>query len=126
MTNIIGLRDMRTKYRVTYNSDKGAEFNVHTPNGIIRFPETEEGVYAIDMANKTENKNIKDNFLSVLNNKQLFSYSTKQLKQAEKVKNILYALGVPSYRDLKNIHRMNMIQDAKISLKDIEIAERIF
>ena len=81
---------MRSKYRVTYDSDKGAEFNVHTPNGIIRFPETEEGVYAIDMANKTENKNIKNNFFSVLNNKQIFSYLTKQLKQAKKVKEKSY------------------------------------
>ena len=132
MTNIIGLKDMRSKYRVTYDSDKGAEFRVHTPSGIIIFPEMEEGIYAIDMSTKTNSTKRDDsnkengNFFNALNNKHSYPYSTKQLKQAEKAKSILYALGLPSYRDLKNIHRMNIIPDAKISMKDIEAAERIF
>ena len=40
MTNIIGLADMRKKFRVTYDSDKETEFLVHTPSKIIKFPET--------------------------------------------------------------------------------------
>ena len=56
LTNIIGLRDMRKKFRVTYNLSKEPSFPIHTKNGIIRFPETNEGVYAIDMDEKKTNK----------------------------------------------------------------------
>ena len=61
MTNIIGLADMRKKFRITYDSDKEAAFLVHTPSKIIKFPETSEGIYALDMKhkNKYEDRKIK-------------------------------------------------------------------
>ena len=37
LTNIIGLRDMRTRYRVIYDSDKEPAFLIHTKKGIIKF-----------------------------------------------------------------------------------------
>ena len=38
MTNIIGLANMRKKFRITYDSDKEAAFFVHTPTKVIKFP----------------------------------------------------------------------------------------
>ena len=35
MTNIIGLADMRKKFRITYDSDKEVGFLVHSPSKII-------------------------------------------------------------------------------------------
>ena len=52
LTNIIVLTDMRKKFRVMYNSSKESAFLVHTPSKIIKFSETKEGVYAIDMDEK--------------------------------------------------------------------------
>ena len=63
MTNIIGLADMRKKFRITYNSDKEAVFLVHTPPKIIQLPESSEGMYALDMEqnnNEYENNMIKN------------------------------------------------------------------
>ena len=52
MTNKIGLAHMRKKFRITYDSDKEAAFFVYTPTKVIKFPETSEGIYAINMENK--------------------------------------------------------------------------
>ena len=57
MTNIIGLSDMRKKFRITYDSEKEAAFLIHTPAKIIKFAETSEGIYAIDMEQKKKNEN---------------------------------------------------------------------
>ena len=69
MKNIIGLADMRKKFRNTYDSDKEAAFLVHTPSKIIEFPELSEGIYALDMEHKDKKykykmiKNKKDKYL---------------------------------------------------------------
>ena len=54
LTNIIGLTDMRKIFWLTYESSKESAFLVHTPSKIIKFPETKEGVYAIDMDEKIQ------------------------------------------------------------------------
>ena len=56
LTNIISLTDTRKKFWVMYNLSKESAFLVHTPSKIIKFPETEEGVYAIDMDEKIAKK----------------------------------------------------------------------
>ena len=56
LTNIIGLTNMRKKFRVTYDSSKEPAFLIHTKNGIIRFPEIKRAVYAIDMDEKKPKK----------------------------------------------------------------------
>ena len=56
MTNIIGLSQMRKKYRVTYDSQKEPAFHIHMKNKIIKFPETKDGLYAIEMNAAKANK----------------------------------------------------------------------
>ena len=56
LTNIIGLTDMRKIFWLTYESSKESAFLVHTPSKIIKFPETKEGIYAIDMDEKIAGK----------------------------------------------------------------------
>ena len=54
LANIMGLKNMRDVYRVTYDSAIEPAFIVHTQNGVIKFIETEDGVYAIDMKTKKQ------------------------------------------------------------------------
>ena len=58
LPNIIGLGQMRQKYRVTYDSTKEATFCIHLPNKIIKFPETFDGLYAVEMEKKVKKKRI--------------------------------------------------------------------
>ena len=50
MANIFGLYHMTLKYRVTFDSKKENAFLVHTPNGIIKFKCTEEGLHAFNLS----------------------------------------------------------------------------
>ena len=59
MNNIIGLCHMRVNYWVAYNSEIEPVFFVHTPNKIMNFPETKDGLYTINMDNI--NQKINDN-----------------------------------------------------------------
>ena len=52
LTNIIGLRDMRNKYCITYNSQKEPSFLIYTEKGIVKFKENEDDIYAIDIRDK--------------------------------------------------------------------------
>ena len=56
MANIIGLGQMRQKYRVMYDSDKEAAFWIHLPNKIIHFLEISDDLYAFDMEKKEKRK----------------------------------------------------------------------
>ena len=48
------------------------------------------------------------------------------MNQAKRVRKILYALRVPSYRDIKTIYRINMIQDARSTMEEINKPEQIY
>ena len=90
LTYIIGLKDMRSKHYVTYDSNIEPAFCVHTPKGINEFSETEEGVYALDMTNK-ESNDVKSSqveyFDNMITNRNNFNYySNRQIKQAEKAR----------------------------------------
>ena len=52
-------------------------------------------------------------------------FSKRQIKQAKKVQEILFAFGLPTYKDLKRLIDNNRLRDSPISLKDIDIAEQI-
>ena len=80
---------MRKKFRITYDSDKEAVFFVHTPTKVIKFPETSEGIYAINMENmKSNDENIENdkentcNVITIKNNMKYFSQ--RQIKEAKK------------------------------------------
>ena len=108
---------MRRKFRITYDSDREAAFLVHTPAKIIKFAETPEGIYAIDMdqkkKNEIENKenDMKENtcnIMTIKNNMQYFS--KREIMQAKKAREILFALGLPTYKDLKNLIKIHFEQ----------------
>ena len=134
MTNIIGIADMREKFRIKYDSDKEAVFLVHTPSKIVKFPESSQGIYALDMEqndneyeNKIFEKKKKTNISNVIRIEDNKTYFSKhQIKQAEKVRKLLFALGLPTYKELKRLMDTNGLQDSPISSQDVTIAEKIY
>ena len=100
-TNIIGLADMRKKFRITYDIDKEAVLLVHTPFKIIKFSESSEGIYMLDMeqkGNKYENEIVKNKKRTNISNvitieKNKIHFSKRQIKQAEIVRILFFALG---------------------------------
>ena len=45
ITNIISLKNAKKKFCVTYDSESGNGFLVHTPNGILEFKEHPSGLF---------------------------------------------------------------------------------
>ncbi len=48
MTNIISLKDMTKKFRVTMDSTKELALLVHMPDKIVKFKQFKNGLYAMD------------------------------------------------------------------------------
>ena len=52
IANIFGFKDLVKLHRITYDSEKEDAFLVHTPNGIIKFKGTPEGLYQYHVSQK--------------------------------------------------------------------------
>ena len=75
------------------------------------------------MIKNKKNKNI-SNVITIENNKRYFS--KRQIKQAVKARKLLFALGLPTYKELKRIINTNGLRDSPISSQDVAIAEKIY
>ena len=126
MTNIIGLSQMRKKYRVTYDSQKEPAFYIHMKNKIIKFPETEEGLYAIEMNTKAIKKNKDEKNMAITTKEIERLYTKNQKMRAMKARNLHHSLGSPSIFDLKAIITQNLIQDNPVTIEDVDLATQIF
>ena len=97
-------------------------------NKKLKFSQTPGGLYARkskeennENTNNDNNKQ-KQNYLTVQDNYKFLS--NRQIKQAQEVKRLQNALGLPSSTDLKTINTMNMIQNNQITHEDIYLAEQ--
>ena len=120
-----GLKDMRSKFRVTHNSSIKPAFMIHTNRGVIKFPETSEGVYAINMDCKKITK-IKQMYLWLPLSKNMRKFTQKQKWVGKRAMNLHYLLGMPTPNDLKNMIRMNLIKNNPVTIKDVDIIFGIY
>ena len=72
---------MQNKYCATYNSQKEPSFLVHTEKGIVKFKENEDVIYAINMKDIKEIKNIEVSHVNTVAD-NLTQYSQKQRNKA--------------------------------------------
>ena len=53
ITNIMSLKNVKEKFRVTYDSNRDSTFTVHKPNGVnIKFGMHRDGLHYHEMANR--------------------------------------------------------------------------
>ena len=62
--------------------------------------------------------------ITIKNNKTYIS--KRQIKQAEKVQKLLFALGWPTYKELKRLINTNGLRESPVSSQDIAIAGKIY
>jgi len=74
---------------------------------------------------KFKSNNVNMQLLSSLEDNKKF-YSAQQFEREKKACTLYHALGYPSIPDIKAIIRMNMITNNPITIKDVNLAERIF
>ena len=111
IANILALRDVKRKYRVTYDSDESM-FVVHRehtgkPNN-MNFIEHESGLHSWtpDAAGAAFVE-------TVAGNKQ--NYTKRQIKGAEKASELYAAVGYPSRRDFRYAVQMKQIADCLVA-----------
>ena len=99
---------------VAKNSESGAEFKFEEKDGVYIFVAEVE---VADKTNPTQSYSL-SNVATVEQNKKL--YSKRQVKKAEKVKELIEAMGYPSRRDLIMMITERIIKDCPVTVNDVK------
>jgi hypothetical protein len=120
ITNILALKNVRNKYRVTYDSTAESAFIVHKPNGIdLHFNMHADGLHYHD----TQHREL--TMVSTVK-QESEGFSKRQLEQAKRARDFQGSIGHPSTQDLKNIIKSNLIINCPVTIADIDHAEKIY
>ena len=127
IANILSLSRVKTKYRITFDSDENNEFIVHKPDGSTRnFNESSHGLCYHDttmavagvvetgMALVTTVADNASNYTHANYSRTLIAHKTQQI------------IGQPSIRDYIRYVENNLIPNCPITRRDIIAAEHIF
>ena len=127
ITNIISLKDMTSKFRVTLDSDKEKALLVHMPDKIVKFKQMRNGLYALNPLEET-NYTLKDDKYQLVNTIQenMNFLTPRQQKKARMARDLYHAMGTPSINDLRAMIRMNLIRNNQVTTQDLELAERAY
>ena len=121
MTNIFSYAEVEEKYQITYDSSMEKAFIVHVPGQKpVRFHLSGK-LYIYRPKYRTEGMTMVN---TVAENKTM--YTDRQFIRAKKARELYHAIGTPSISDFKAIIRINAIKNNPVTIKDVEIAEKIF
>jgi hypothetical protein len=121
ITNIIALSNLIQQYHVTYDS-RDQIFVVHREDqgkANMEFRMHESGLHYFQPG--------KEDFVfvsTVSGNKE--GYTQRQLKGAEKARDLYAKLGYPSQKDSKWVIQSNQINDCPVTVQDVEAAHNIW
>jgi hypothetical protein len=127
MTNIIAMKDMTSKFRVTMDSREELALLVHMPNKIVRFKQFSNGLYAMDPNDEKSFKMTSKpyQFLNTLEDNLRF-LSPRQQKRAKEARSLYEAMGTPTVDDLKAMIRMNLIRNNTVTTDDVNLATKAY
>ena len=119
ITNILSLHNVKSKFRVTYDSNKADSFYVHKKDGIREFKATGKGLYALVTPTKEYQ------FLETMeeNKKQ---FTKKALHRAAKAKELYGMVQYPSMADFKSMVRYHMLKNCPVTIEDVEAMEKVY
>jgi hypothetical protein len=125
MTNIIALKDMTKRFRVTMDSEKQLALLVHLPDKIVKFKQFSNGLYAMD-PNDKESFEMKPMQLMNLVTENMKFLSKQQRKRARRAREFYVAMGTPTDDDLKALVQMNLITNNVVTTADINLATKTY
>ena len=131
ITNIIAIKDMTDKYRVTMDSAVEKALFVHLPHKIVIFKQLKNNLYGVDSNDPNssittaeyEQKNIQ---LTNTVTDNLKYMSERQRKRAKAARKVFQAVGTPTTKDLKSIIRRDMIKNMEVTTEDVNLVEKAF
>ena len=119
ITNILCLKNVKHKYRVTYDNSTDGVFTVHKPGQQLHFVMHKEGLHY----HNTRNREITLVQTAQENEK---GYSQRQIQDAKKARGIYAKVGYPSAKDFKNIISKNLILNYPVTASNVVRSDKIY
>ena len=127
IANILSLARVKTKYRITFNSDENNEFIVHKPDGTTRnFKESSRGLYYHDTSTAVTRVAETGTVLVTTVADNASKYAHTDYSRAVLARKIQQIIGRPSVRDYIRYVENNLIPNCPVTRRDIIAAEHIF
>lgn len=122
IANILSLRNVQDKFRVTYDSETGNRFVVHRPDGTQRvFEPTRNGLYASGMEESEDGVAMVS---TVAENVK--SFTRREVKRAEAARRLMAIIGRPSETQMCDILNGRQLSNCDVKAQDVINARRIF
>ena len=127
IANILSLARVKTKYRITFDSDESNEFIVHKPDGTTRnFKESSRGLYYHDTSIAVTEVARTGSVLVTTVADNASNYTHTNYSRALLARKTQQIIGRPSVRDYIRYVENNLIPNCPITRQDILTAEHIF
>ena len=121
IANILSLKRVKEKFRVTYDSKKENAFIVHKPDGsTIKFQQLDEGLYYLDM--DKEHGAVLVNTVETGKSR----YSNDDYLRARAARNLQITIGCPSTSNFMRIICKGLLPGCLVTTADVMVAEDIF
>ena len=130
MMNILSMRDVTKKFRVTLDTEVEKSINVHVSDErVVKFKEVGNGLYIWnpeDEETKLSNKKISSySFLTLVEaNKR--NFTRRELKRADDCRRLFINLGMPGYRKFYKMIETNQIRDCPLTTDDAKRCLHIY
>ena len=120
ITNILALKNVREKFKVTYDGEDGSTLTVHKESGYdLKFNMHPDGLHYFDTT-------VKSVALVQTVKGESEGFSKKQVTQARLARQFQATVVHPSVHDLKAMVASNQIANVPISVEDIDQAQKIY
>ena len=141
IANNLFLKAVKAKYRVTYDSENGGTFCVHTKHGIIEFREHPNDLHYATMDEiKGVMKNKKNRSLAIIDYeddgdvvmmvdticRKYEGYTKQVVERAIAARRLQAMIRSPSQSDFEGMVRANMIHDINLKLSHYQHSHDIF
>jgi hypothetical protein len=130
IVNIFGFSDLKRKHRITYDSEKEDAFLVHMGDKILKFECSPKGLYQMEVSSgykqdlKEPNNGTSNLVSTVAKNRK--GYTLRQFERAKVARKLYHIVGTPTMNNFKSLLQMNIIQNCPVTVKDVNIADKIF
>jgi uncharacterized membrane protein YvbJ len=123
IAKILSLKQVKTKYHVSFDSELSHEFAVAKPDGnLFKFQESEHAQYYLDT-----NQNVGEVVLINTVSENKARYTTKtDYERAQLARKLQVWIGCPSIIDFIHIVERNLLRNCPFTQADILAAENIF
>ena len=119
ITNILCLKNMKKKYRVTYDSAENGTFTVYKPDAQLNCVMHQDGLHYHDTKNREVTL-----IQTVQENEE--GYRKRHIKDAQEACDIYAKVGYPSPRDFQKLISENMILNCPVTVEDVIRSDKIY